>query len=122
MSDVMPGQVVLGAGANSYTDFRRLPATIPPKRAFNYSSSVVSGTELRAFWLLADLGTGLLAVGPEGGPPILAWVDPEPINIRYFSLCTWTDVHGTWLYGCNAGEGVRCEGELNAAHAAASDD
>lgn len=91
---------MLGAGNNSYTDFRRLPASIPPRRAFNYTTGVVSSSELRAFWLLVDMATGLLAVGPDGGAPLLAWVDPDPLRIKYFSLCTWTEVHGTWLYGC----------------------
>ncbi|KAK3925752.1 5-hydroxytryptamine receptor 3A [Frankliniella fusca] len=99
-SDREAYEVVIGAGNNTYTDFRRLPASLPPRRAFNYSTGVVSGEELRAFWLLADLRTGVLAVGPAGGPPILAWVDPEPLHVRYISLCTWTDVEGTWLYGC----------------------
>ncbi|XP_026289559.2 uncharacterized protein LOC113214417 [Frankliniella occidentalis] len=99
-SDREAYEVVLGAGNNTYTDFRRLPASLPPRRAFNYSAGVVSGAELRAFWLLVDLRTGVLAVGPAGGAPILAWVDPEPLRVRYLSLCTWTDVEGMWLYGC----------------------
>ncbi|KAE8751503.1 hypothetical protein FOCC_FOCC001750 [Frankliniella occidentalis] len=106
---VLRFHVVLGAGNNTYTDFRRLPASLPPRRAFNYSAGVVSGAELRAFWLLVDLRTGVLAVGPAGGAPILAWVDPEPLRVRYLSLCTWTDVEGMWLYGCeNRGE-YNCE-------------
>jgi hypothetical protein len=56
--------------------------------------------ELRGFWVNYD-GNGTLQVGKEGDEfPFLFWTDPSPLDIHYFSFCTWTGVVGKWLYAC----------------------
>lgn len=44
---------------------------------------------------------GLIMVGSEGEDlPVMQWQDPEPLDIQYFSFCTWSGVAGKWLYDC----------------------
>lgn len=91
-------EVVLGAGSNTFSDIRRLHrrATKATARTMNLLSPV----ELRGFWVHFD-GRGMLQVGQEGEElPFLFWTDPSPLDIRYFSFCTWRGVVGKWLYAC----------------------
>lgn len=44
---------------------------------------------------------GTLSVGKEGDDvPFMAWQDPLPMQIKYFSFSTWNGVFGKWEYGC----------------------
>jgi hypothetical protein len=97
-----PGQavyeVVLGAGRNTYSDIRRLHRTATMATA--NTKDILSPVELRGFWVHFN-GKGILQVGKEGDDlPFLFWTDPSPLNIRYFSFCTWASVVGKWLYAC----------------------
>jgi hypothetical protein len=44
---------------------------------------------------------GTLSIGSEGDEnALMAWQDPEPLQIKYFSFCTWNNVYGFWEYNC----------------------
>lgn len=44
---------------------------------------------------------GIIQVGTDGEDlPFMEWQDPEPLDIQYFSFCTWSGVAGKWLYDC----------------------
>ena len=91
-------EIVLGAGKNTFSDIRRLRRS--STRATAATKDLLSPVELRGFWVRFD-GKGLIQIGKEGDDiPFLFWNDPKPLNIEYFSFCTWTGVVGKWLYDC----------------------
>ncbi|PSN44731.1 hypothetical protein C0J52_20349 [Blattella germanica] len=98
-SEIMPVyEIVLGAGKNTFSDIRRLRRS--STRATSATKDLLSPIELRAFWVRLD-NKGLIEVGKEGeDAPFLFWTDPTPLDIQYFSFCTWTGVVGKWLYDC----------------------
>lgn len=91
-------EIVLGAGRNTFSDIRRLRRS--STKATARTRDLLSPVELRGFWVHFN-GKGILQVGKEGDElPFLFWTDPDPIDIHYFSFCTWTGVVGKWLYAC----------------------
>jgi len=91
-------EIVLGAGKNTFSDIRRMRRTAT--KATAHTVDLLSPVELRGFWLNYN-GKGNLQVGKEGDEfPFLFWTDPSPLDIQYFSFCTWTGVVGKWLYAC----------------------
>jgi hypothetical protein len=62
--------------------------------------SFLSAYEPRGFWIRMS-NDGTLSVGKEGDDvPFMAWQDPLPFQIKYFSFCTWSGVFGKWEYNC----------------------
>jgi hypothetical protein len=94
----MLSQIVLGAGANTFSDIRRLRRT--STRATLRTLQILSSQETRGFWIRQSKD-GTIEVGRENEDAgFLGWRDPYPLPIHYFAFCTWTGVVGTWLYGC----------------------
>lgn len=91
-------EIVLGGGRNTFSDIRRLRRSAT--KATARTMDLLSPVELRGFWVHFN-GKGILQVGKEGDElPFLFWTDPAPLDIHYFSFCTWTGVVGKWLYAC----------------------
>ncbi|KAJ9599851.1 hypothetical protein L9F63_009891 [Diploptera punctata] len=91
-------EIVLGAGKNTFSDIRRLRRSAT--RATAATKDLLSHIELRGFWVHFN-NKGLIQIGKEGDDiPFLFWNDPSPLDIKYFSFCTWTGVVGKWLYDC----------------------
>ncbi|CAB3385729.1 Hypothetical predicted protein [Cloeon dipterum] len=95
-------EIVLGAGRNSFSDLRRLQRT--GTRSTLPTADILSPLELRGFWIRLS-SDGFIGVGKEGDDvPFLAWRDPEPLKIQYFSFCTWNGVFGRWEFNCPENE------------------
>lgn len=64
--------------------------------------NLLSPTELRGFVLEHDVVTGVINITTEDGRAVLAWRDPHPFALRYFSICSGSSAGNdtTWVFGC----------------------
>ena len=84
---------MLGGWGNTKSIVRRNRSVIVAEAI---TPKFLSGTEYRGFWI--RWGSGLVELGKEGEQnPFLKWKDPEPLNFRYYGVCTAWGATGSWL-------------------------
>ncbi|KAF6212368.1 hypothetical protein GE061_012890 [Apolygus lucorum] len=95
-------EIVLGAGANSFSAVRRKPK----KTAVDLSSDtplLLSKTEMRAFKLV--LKDKLLTVYANSSSlPILSYEDSSVVDMLYISFGAWNNVAVEWSFDCKGAE------------------
>ncbi|XP_038060742.1 C3 and PZP-like alpha-2-macroglobulin domain-containing protein 8 [Patiria miniata] len=93
-------EIVFGSGFNQWADIRR--CALCPSEVDVPAPGVVSGSQFRGFWVTFDLHTGLLAAGREGQvTPIMQWVDPAPLDVKYVGFSTGWGSTGIFRYSCS---------------------
>ncbi|XP_034248555.1 uncharacterized protein LOC117649696 [Thrips palmi] len=87
-------EIFIGGWGNQKTAIRRNREK--PDKSLADTPNVVTGDELRGFWV--RWGNGSVAVGREGEQdPIVAWDDPEPFRITHYGICTGWGATGQWI-------------------------
>ncbi|KAL1131351.1 hypothetical protein AAG570_010969, partial [Ranatra chinensis] len=90
-------EIVLGAGKNTFSDIRRLRRA--STRATTPTRNLLSDKIMQPFWV--KINNGLISVGKDDSEiPFLSWQDTNPLDIRYISFCTWSNVVGKWSFDC----------------------
>ncbi|XP_026470701.1 acetylcholine receptor subunit beta-type lev-1-like [Ctenocephalides felis] len=91
-------EIVLGAGGNSYSEIRRALRKNGIKSV--RTTNLLSAIRYTVFWVKIS-SDGSIEVGREGEDlPFMATKDPNPLNIKYFSLSSWGSSKASWLYDC----------------------
>ncbi|KAK9728535.1 Farnesoic acid 0-methyl transferase [Popillia japonica] len=91
-------EIVIGAGSNTFSDLRRLQKSSGKVTA--RIKGLLSAIEVRSFWIHV-WSDGLIEVGQETNElAFIAWKDPEPLNLKYFSFSTWPGVEAKWYFNC----------------------
>ncbi|KAK9728537.1 Farnesoic acid 0-methyl transferase [Popillia japonica] len=91
-------EIVLGAGSNKYSDIRRKIRN--EAKATASTVGILSSIDYRSFWIRIWTD-GLIEVGNENdNTTFLAWIDNQPLKVKYFSFGTWTNVNARWFFDC----------------------
>uniref|UniRef100_A0A146LI87 Acetylcholine receptor subunit alpha-L1 n=2 Tax=Lygus hesperus TaxID=30085 RepID=A0A146LI87_LYGHE len=95
-------EIVLGAGANSFSAVRRKPK----KTAVDLSNNtplILSKTEMRSFTLILN-GELLTVYANSSSLPILSYEDSSVVDMSYISFGAWNNVAVEWSFDCKDAE------------------
>ncbi|GJQ78580.1 hypothetical protein Trydic_g11690 [Trypoxylus dichotomus] len=103
-------EIVLGAGANTFSDIRRLIRGQTKHQV--KTANILSSIDYTAFWIRVWTD-GLVEVGYEGdNATFLQYKDPQPLKVKYFSFSTWNKVNARWVFDCKErGSGINSNDE-----------